>query len=269
MQKKRKQYRYHELWNAFRNQTKFFKMIAFGNALPNIRKQIEKDLKLSKLTKRKVLALVVKLMEDTHIRIGNTQYAKANDSYGLTTMRTKHLKIKHHNLKFKFIGKKGKEHNISIKNKKIQRLVLQCKEIPGWELFQYYYENGDHQSIDSGMVNNYIHEIAGDLFSAKDFRTWAATKIFFEELYELGTASEEKTIKKNSIQAYDAAAKALGNTRNVCKKYYVHPEVVQKYENGSIETYFRGINNRKESPYFTKSESAILDLIKDFEFDIK
>ncbi|WP_335964380.1 DNA topoisomerase IB [Galbibacter sp. PAP.153] len=267
-QKKRKQYLYHELWNKIRNSTKFYKMNAFGKALPVIREKVDNDLKQKGLPKKKVLALIVRLMDETHIRIGSDHYAKSNNSYGLSTMRTRHLKTVDHKMKFHFVGKKGKKHRITIKSKRLQRLILQCKEIPGWELFQYYDADQQHHSIDSGMVNAYIHDLSGDRFSAKDFRTWAATTLFFESLYMTGIEEDEAKNKTNILQAYDVAAKALGNTRNVCKKYYIHPEIVRKYKTNEIASYFEGLNRRKEQPYFSKEEGAVLTIIKDYKIDL-
>lgn len=266
--KKRKQYRYHPKWSLIRNRTKFFKMAAFGNALSQIRKQIEIDLSLKRMGKRKCLALILKLMEETHIRIGNDYYAQKNKSYGLTTLRNKHLDVYKNKVKFNFIGKKGKEHSITLKNKKLQRLVLQCHEIPGWELFQYYDHDGNHHSIDSGMVNDYIHEISGDLFSAKDFRTWAGSKIFFETLYHLGPANTSTEINKNILIAYDATSEGLGNTRTVCKKYYVHPILPSKYEDGSLDVYFEKLNNITETlPHLSSSEEVLLELLSQYKVE--
>ncbi|RDK87403.1 DNA topoisomerase IB [Marinirhabdus gelatinilytica] len=267
-EKNRKQYRYHPSWSEIKNKTKFFKMTAFGNVLPKIRAQIEKDLSLKKMTKRKCLALVLKLMEETHIRIGNEYYAKKNKSYGLSTMRTKHLDSSGKSIKFEFVGKKGKKHEVSVNNKRLKKLVLQCEEIPGWELFQYYDEDGKHHSIDSGMVNDYIHELSGDLFSAKDFRTWAASKLFFEYLYEAGMPKTKKDIKKNILEAYDKAAEGLGNTRSVCRSYYVHPILPEKYEDGTIEFYLKKLNHDTiidTKPHFSPTETVLLQMIKQYE----
>ena len=269
-EKNRKQYRYHPHWSQIRNKTKFFKMRAFGKALPKIRKQIEKDLKLPKMTKRKCLAIVLHLMEETHIRIGNSYYAETNKTYGLSTMRTKHLKVMENELLFHFTGKKGKKHSIPVKDKKLQELVLQCEEIPGWELFQYYDEDGNHHSIDSGMVNDYIHEISGDIFSAKDFRTWAGSKIFFETLHNIGIEKDKKQNKKNILTAFDAAAKGLGNTRTVCREYYVHPVLVEKYEDSSILPYFEKLNTHKKTPkLLSTTETVLLDLLNEYEVTLK
>lgn len=267
-EKNRKQYRYHPSWSEIKNKTKFFKMIAFGNVLPTIRTQIEKDLKLKTMTKRKCLALVLKLMEETHIRIGNEYYAKKNKTYGISTMRTKHLDILDNAIQFEFVGKKGKKHVIKIKSKKLRKLVMQCEEIPGWELFQYYDEDGKHHSVDSGMVNDYIHELSGDLFSAKDFRTWAASKLFFESLYEIGLPSSKKEAASNILTAYDKAAEGLGNTRSVCKNYYVHPILPEKYKDGTIEFYLKKLNHEdgiKSIDHFSPTETVLLQMLSQFE----
>jgi len=265
--KNRKQYRYHPHWSQIRNKTKFFKMIAFGNALPSMRNQIEIDLALKTMTKRKCLALVLRLMEETHIRIGNEYYANKNATYGLSTMRTKHIDVFKGNLSFNFTGKKGKEHSILLEDEKLQKLVLQCEDIPGWELFQYYDENGKHHSIDSGMVNDYIHELSGDLFSAKDFRTWAASKIFFETLHTVGVEKSKKQQKNNMLAAFDAAAEGLGNTRAVCRKYYVHPILIEKYEDSSIATYFDLLDSDglKLKDHFSPTETVLLKMLSEYE----
>ncbi|MBZ9730926.1 DNA topoisomerase IB [Salegentibacter sp. JZCK2] len=269
-EKNRKQYIYHSTWSKLRNETKFFKMTAFGENLSKIRKQVNQDLDLPEMSRRKVLALVLRLMEETHIRIGNQYYAKNNKTYGLSTFRSRHLKTSKNQIKFEFIGKKGKEHSVSVKNKQLIKLVNQCEEIPGWELFKFYDEKGDKQAIDSGMINDYIHEISGDQFSAKDFRTWSATKIFFETLLELGYTEDEKQNKKNLIQAFDASAEGLGNTRAVCKSYYVHPKVANSYETGEIVPYFNKVKPEEKQNYISLSETekVILNMIKDYEVKI-
>lgn len=263
-EKKRKQYRYHSLWTKVRNQTKFYRMFFFGEVLPKIRRQVEKDMKLKGWPRRKVLALVVKLMEETHIRIGNQQYARRNKSYGLTTLRKKHVDVYKDKLRFHFTGKKGKEHKITLRNKKLINLVNRCEEIPGWELFKFYDKNGEKQVIDSEMVNDYIKEISGYSFTAKDFRTWAATVVFFDTLLEMPVVNSEKQVHKNVLAGFDAAANALGNTRNVCRKYYVHPLLVKEYEEGNLHQTFKKANNYKNSRHFTSSEKAILKRIAKF-----
>lgn len=269
-EKNRKQYLYHPLWSKIRNQTKFFKMTAFGKALPKIRKQVEEDLDLPEMSRKKVLALVIRLMEETHIRIGNSYYAKKNKTYGLSTLRTRHVKTSKNRMKFEFVGKKGKENTVTIRNKKLVKLVNQCEEIPGWELFKFFDENGEKQVVDSGMVNEYIHEISGNRFSAKDFRTWSASKIFFETLFELGYIPDEKQNKKNLLAAYDAAASGLNNSRAVCRTYYVHPRIVNCYQTGGIEPYFKKIKDEDKQDYTSLSETErmILKIIKEYKIEV-
>ncbi len=263
--KNRKQYRYHQLWNKIRNQTKFYKMVAFGKQLPIIRNKVDKDLELQGWPKSKVIALIIRLMEETHIRVGNEQYAKRNKTYGLSTMRKRHVTLFKDRIKFEFVGKRGKKHTITLRNKKLIQLVNRCEEIPGWELFQYFDKDGNKQSVESGMINEYLQNISGDIFTAKDFRTWTATIIVFETLKELGTHKDDNTTQKNLVTAYDAAAKGLGNTRNVCKKYYVHPAIVMGYKDGSIQESFDKVNNTTEvKQYSSATEDAIIKLLENY-----
>ena len=240
--KNRKQYKYHSLWNSFRNQTKFFRLYEFGKALPAMRLKLEKDLALPGLPRQKVLATVVSLMERTHIRIGNNFYEKLYGSFGLTTLKDKHVSISGSSLKFSFRGKKGVHHDIGIKNKKLAAIVKQCRDIPGKELFQYYDDNGDRKSIDSGMINEYIKGIAGSDFTAKDFRTWAGTVQALLAFKELGFYETTTESKKKVVEALDIVSKELGNTRTVCKKYYVHPGIIDMYENKSLEKYIQQLD---------------------------
>ena len=234
---KRKQYRYHALWNKFRNQTKFYKLLEFGKVLPAARLQLEKDLSLPGLPLNKVLAAVVSLMERTHIRVGNGFYEKLYGSFGLTTLKDRHVKIEGQSVKFTFIGKKGVAHEINLKNKKLSNIVKKCRDIPGKELFQYYDEKGDHYSIDSGMVNEYIRNISGADFTAKDFRTWAGTIKAFLALKAIGCCETQAETKRRIVEALDIVSNHLGNTRTVCKKYYVHPLILTLYESRELEKY--------------------------------
>ncbi|ASW72976.1 DNA topoisomerase I [Chryseobacterium piperi] len=235
--KKRKQYKYHTLWSALRNHTKFYRMLQFGYALPEIRLHVEKDLALRNFEKRKILALIVSLMQRTNIRIGNNAYEKLYGSFGLTTLKDKHVKINGQKMTFSFKGKKGIMHNVDLKSKKLARLVQKCKEIPGKELFQYYDDEGNRHSIDSGMVNDYIKEISGEDFSAKDFRTWSGTVSALIAFKEIGYAESNTEYKKKVKEALEIVASHLGNTSTVCKKYYVHPLVINLYENNTIKKY--------------------------------
>lgn len=236
--KGRKQYRYHPLWNALRNHTKYFNLQDFGKALPAIRQQLKKHLAMQGLPQEKVLALVVSLMQCTCIRIGSNIYEKLNGSFGLTTLKDQHVQIKGTSLKFSFKGKKGVYHDITLKNKKLARLVQACRDIPGKELFQYYDDSGTRRAIDSGMVNAYIKDISGGNFTAKDFRTWAGSLQALQAFRELGGPDEETGIKKRIVEVLDIVAKQLGNTRTVCKKYYVHPSIIDLFTEGKLQAFF-------------------------------
>ncbi len=240
--KKRKQYRYHSSWNFLRNHTKYYRLYQFGKALPAIRLQLEKDLSLPGLPVEKVLAAVISLMERTNIRVGNSMYEKLYGSFGLTTLKDKHVKIEGSDLKFSFKGKKGVHHEISLKNKKLSTIVKACREIPGKELFQYYTPEGARKSIDSGMVNDYIKKSCGEEFTAKDFRTWSGTLHAFLAFKDLGFFETATEAKKKVVEALDMVAKHLGNTRTVCKKYYVHPAILSLYESKSLEKYLQELD---------------------------
>ncbi|MGZ3901036.1 MAG: DNA topoisomerase IB [Bacteroidia bacterium] len=244
--KKRKQYKYHSLWNSLRNHTKFYRLHSFGKVIPAIRKRIEEDLNLPGLPLNKVLAVVVCLMERTSIRIGNNMYEKLYGSFGLTTLKDKHVKINGENMQFVFKGKKGVMHNISIKSKRLANIVKKCRDIPGKELFQYYDGEGNHKCIDSGMVNSYLKAISGDDFTAKDFRTWAGTVHAIMAFKQLGFSETVKATKRNIVAALDHVSEHLGNTRTVCKKYYVHPTIITLYENKTLHTYLKAINKFKK-----------------------
>ena len=263
--KKRKQYRYHSLWNSLRNQTKFFRLYEFGKALSGIRLQLEKDLALSGLPMQKVMATVVSLMERTHIRIGNNFYEKLYGSFGLSTLKNKHVNISGVSLKFIFIGKKGVQHDITIKSKKLAEIVKQCRDIPGKELFQYYDDTGEVKSVDSGMINEYIKHVAGSDFTAKDFRTWAGTVHALLAFKKLGFYETATELKKKTAEALDIVSKELGNTRTVCKKYYVHPGIIDMYENKSLEKYIQQLNSieiKNNKTGLTAEEEIVMKILK-------
>jgi len=268
--KNRKQYKYHVLWTQFRKQTKFNRMGLFGDYLPKIRTTVDLHLAQKKWTRTKVMALVIRLMEETHIRIGNSQYAKRNGTYGLSTLRKRHANISKNKLKFNFTGKRGKQHSITLQSKKLIRLVSKCEEIPGWELFHYFDETGNKQTINSTMVNAYIKEISGNDFTAKDFRTWGAGVIFYNKLMDLKPANNEKSHKKNLLKAYKETAKALGNTYNVCRTSYVHPALPMAYRNGNLDSYFEETKQSCVSnTQFSPSEKAVHKLIKKYKPEFK
>ena len=236
--KNRKQYRYHPLWVSLRDQTKYYRLRDFGRSLTEMRKHLKEDLDLPTLTKEKVLAAVVSVMENTNIRIGNSFYEKLYGSFGLSTMKDRHVSFRGNEVKFSFKGKKGVYHAISIKSKKLASIIHQCKDIPGHELFQYFDPNGKRHAIDSGEVNEYIRQISGGDFTSKDFRTWAGTVQCFAAFKELGHGDSPAQTKKNVVWAIDKVAKCLGNTRTVCKKHYVHPLIISAYENKKLERYW-------------------------------
>ncbi|MGB3592271.1 MAG: DNA topoisomerase IB [Nonlabens sp.] len=266
--KNRKVYLYHDLWNILRNQTKFFKMSAFAKALPSIRKQLEKDLTLGGMPRRKCLALVVSIMDETYIRVGSSQYARRNKTYGLSTLRMRHVDHNDSNVVFKFTGKKSVQQSKVIDDPQLTKLIKQCEEIPGRELFQYYDRDGSHHSIDSGMINNYIQEISKTIFTAKDFRTWGASREFFEFVIDLPFEKAASQLDSNILQGYDAAAEALGNTRSVCRQYYVHPQLPKAYLEGELEQYKSFLDARNDKPYFSASEQCVLKIIEQYEIEL-
>jgi DNA topoisomerase I len=263
--KNRKQYKYHPNWNVVRNQTKFHRLYEFGKVLPDMRKKMEDDISHSNLSKEKVLATVVSLMERTFIRIGNSEYEKLYGSYGLTTLKDGHVDINGATLKFCFKGKKGIYHSVTLKNKRLAKIVQACKDIPGKELFQYIDENGVRCTIDSGMINNYIREATGKDFSAKDFRTWAGTLSILSSFKALGKAQTQAEKKKNIVSALDEVSSKLGNTRTICKKYYVHPEIIRLYEEDNLQRYLReleSIERPDDHSDLTQEEKVLMKILK-------
>ncbi|GAP98578.1 DNA topoisomerase IB [Leptolyngbya sp. NIES-2104] len=232
--KGRKQYRYHPLWRSMRDQTKFSRMIAFSQALPEIRRRIEHDLALPGLPKQKVLATILKLMELTRIRVGNEEYAKTNDSYGLTTLHDDHVNVSGSKVHFEFRGKSGVDHAIDIKDKQLAKIVKRCQDLPGQELFQYLDENKQPQDIKSNDVNDYLKEITEQDFTAKDFRTWSGTVLAASHLAEIGKFTSQTAAKKNVTQAVKTVSSYLGNRPATCKKYYIHPNVLEAYLDESL-----------------------------------
>lgn len=241
--RKRKQYRYHAHWNMLRNHTKFYRLHDFGKTLPIIRKQLINDLSLPGLPAEKVLAAVVCLMDQTGMRIGNEMYAKLYGSFGLTTLKNRHVEVNGSQMQFVFKGKKGVPQNVSLKDKRLAKIVKQCSEIPGKELFQYYTENGEHKKIDSGMVNGYLKSLTGKDFTAKDFRTWSGTVRAISAFKSIASAESAADIKRNIVAAMDEVAQHLGNTRTVCKKYYVHPIITDLYERDCLNVYLEKIKD--------------------------
>lgn len=257
--KGRKQYRYHPDWNRIRNQSKFFRLRRFADALPSIRQQVEKDLARPGLPYEKVIALVVKLIELTNIRIGNDAYKKLYGSFGLTTLRDKHVKFEGSTVWFEFVGKKGIKHKIKLQSRRMANLVKKCKDIPGQELFQYYDDSGHRHTIGSADVNHYLKEISGEEFTAKDFRSWAGSLNALCAFHDIGEHTNISDCKKKIVSVLDSVAEKLGNTRTVCKKYYVHPTVIASYEKGSIWNYKP--DELEDATTLTAQERALLRLL--------
>lgn len=264
--KGRKQYRYHSQWHTLRNETKFHHLYEFGKLLPSIRLRLEEDLAHKTLDEAKVLATVVSLMERTYIRIGNDGYEKLYGSYGLTTLKDGHVKVTGSTVKFSFKGKKGVYHNITLNNAKLARLVQRCKEIPGKELFQYYDADGHAHPIDSGMINRYLKEASGGEFTAKDFRTWAGTLNVLRAFCGMDEPETESDCKKNILSALDEVSEKLGNTRTVCKKYYVHPGIIKLYEDKALSKYTKELDKIEKADKLTglaSEERVLMKILSD------
>ena len=230
----RKQSRYHPRWREVRDETKYERMLLFGAALPIIREHVEQDLARPGLPRLKVLATIVRLMETTLIRVGNAEYARENHSYGLTTMRNRHARVSGSKVTFDFKGKSGVRHTIDVNDRRLARIVKRCHDLPGYELFQYLDDDGQVRAVDSADVNEYLHEISGQDFTAKDFRTWAGTVLACSLLQEFEQFQSQTEAKRNVVQAIKSVAARLGNTPSVCRKCYVHPAVLDSYFAGSL-----------------------------------
>jgi DNA topoisomerase-1 len=230
----RKQYHYHPRWQEVRGATKYDRLLAFGQALPLIRDCTAGDLKRPDLSREKVLATVVRLLEVTHIRVGNDEYARKNRSFGLTTMRDRHVKVQGASIHFRFRGKSGINHSLTLSDRRLAAIVRRCQDVPGQELFQYIDASGRRQRVTSGDVNAYLREITGQDFTAKDFRTWAGTVLAARELGAMQPATSVTQARKRITQAMRAVSEELGNTPAVCRKCYVHPAVIAAYSDATL-----------------------------------
>lgn len=260
----RKQSRYHPKWRETRDANKYERMADFAKALPRIRRHVARDLKQPGLPREKVLATIVSLMEQTHIRVGNEEYAKTNKSYGLTTMRNRHVDVHGAEVTFTFQGKSGVKHAISLQDKKLACIIRQCEELPGQELFEYVDEAGAVKTVDSSDVNAYLQEVTGQHFTAKDFRTWAGSVLACELLGAFEPFTSAAEAKRNVVQAIAAVAKELGNTPSVCRKCYVHPAVLERYlatgEKAAAKARVRQIKLQVKA--LRKEEQALLELLR-------
>jgi DNA topoisomerase I len=258
----RKQYRYHARWREVRDETKYDRMIAFGEALPAIRARTDSDLALPGLQRAKVLATVVQLLEKTLIRVGNDEYARENNSFGLTTMRDRHVKVNGSTVRFAFRGKSGRRHAIDVRSRRLAAIVKRCRDLPGYELFQYVDDDGERQVIDSSDVNQYLREITGEDFTAKDFRTWAGTVLAARALGELPSETATEA-KKNLVKAIEAVAGLLGNTKSVCRKCYIHPAVIDAYLDRSLlETLDQRADALAEADGLRLEEQTVLRFLR-------
>jgi DNA topoisomerase I len=230
----RKQYRYHPRWREVRDEGKYGKMLVFGKLLPKIRERVDADMSRRGLPREKVLAAIVRLLESTLMRVGNEEYAKTNKSYGLTTLRNRHVKVGGNQIRFDFRGKHGLEHHIDLRSKRLAAIVRRCQELPGQELFEYLDEDGTPRGISSEDVNEYLQEITGEEITAKDFRTWAGTNLAALALRELENFDSQTKAKKNVVRAVEAVSKLLGNTPAICRKCYIHPAIFDGYLDGSL-----------------------------------
>ncbi len=260
----RKQYKYHPEWQEARDKEKFTRTLAFARALPAIRKAVARDIGGRKLDRRTVLATVVRLLEMTLIRVGNRSYARDNKSYGLTTFRNRHVEVHGTSAEFDFVGKSGKRHVVELTDRRATRIIKQLQELPGQELFQYLDEDGERRSVNSADVNKYLHEIAGEDFTAKDFRTWAGTVLAAWALSEFEKIDSQAVARRNITAAVKTVASRLGNTPAVCRSSYIHPEILNSYLDGSlIENLTREIKKtlRADLDGLSNEETAVYVLL--------
>jgi DNA topoisomerase-1 len=263
--KGRKQYRYHPRWRQVRDETKYDRMMAFGRALPQIRARVAEDLARPGVSREKVLATVVRLLETTLIRVGNEEYARTNRSYGLTTMQTRHVSVNGAKVEFKFRGKSGVRHTIDVKDRRLAAIVKRCQALPGQELFQYVDEDGEPQTVDSEDVNDYLREITGQDFTAKDFRTWAGSVLAAVALQTFESFDSATQAKKNVVQAIENVAGRLGNTPSICRKCYVHPAIIDSYLDGTMAGTLKQLTEQELEESLQElpsEEAAVLALLQ-------
>jgi DNA topoisomerase-1 len=260
----RKQYRYHARWRTVKDEAKYGRTLAFGRALSKIRRATRRDLKRPGLPRVKVLAAVVRLLETTLIRIGNDEYARDNGSFGLTTMHNRHAKVRGAKLEFRFKGKSGIRHTVALDDPRLAQVVRRCQELPGQELFEYLDDDGEVRDVGSADVNEYLRDIAGEEFTAKDFRTWAGTVLAMMALQEFEAFDSETQAKKNIVQAIESVAKRLGNTPSVCRKCYIHPGILDAYLDGTMLESLRRRASEEMSHIrgLSAEESAVLALLQ-------
>ena len=259
----RKQYRYHKRWHAVRDETKYGRMILFGSTLPRIRSRVDKDLSLPGLPRDKLLATIVALLEASLIRVGNDEYARTNRSFGLTTLQNRHVDIKGAHIHFNFRGKGGIHHTIKVNNRRLARLVKRCRELPGQDLFQYEDDAGEPQPISSADVNEYLRDIADEEFTAKDFRTWAGTLQAVRRLSESGCTESAPEAKSVIARAVEQVAKQLGNTPAICRKCYIHPSVLEAYQDPKLFALWeQALDGTTDEDELSREERALLHFLE-------
>ena len=261
----RKQYRYHPQYREARDRSKFRRMLEFSEVLPRLRERIERDLRAESLSRRQILATVVRLLDRTLIRVGNDEYARENRSYGLTTLRRRHVTVDGAMLRFSFRGKSGVEHTIAVSDPRLAKIVQRCRELPGEELFQYVDGKGRRQLISSDDINAYLREITGSDITAKDFRTWGGTMLAAVELRRMGEAASRRETDRNIVAAIDIVAERLGNTRAVCRKYYVHPALLEAYRMGDTVPQPPAVRRgrRERGAALRRDEVAVLQFLQE------
>ena len=258
----RKQYRYHERWREVRDENKFDRLALFAKALPKIRRRVAQDMKLPGLSRRKVLAVIVRLLERTFIRVGNDEYARENKSFGLTTLKNRHVQVRGAKMRFRFRGKSGIQQEVDITDRRVANVIARCQDLPGQDLFQYLDDDGEIQSITSQDVNEYLREIAGEDFTAKDFRTWGGTVLAAIALDKQEEFETKKQAKSNIKTAICAVAELLGNTPAVCRKCYVHPVIVEAYLNKTRIGVLNGNGESLEPPNLRAAERAVAKFLR-------
>jgi DNA topoisomerase-1 len=257
----RKQYRYHARWREVRDEVKYARLLSFADALPQIRQRTDADLRRQGLPREKVLAAVVQLLEKTLIRVGNEEYARENGSFGLTTLTDEHATVRGERIRFSFRGKSGVSHAVDLSDRRLARVVKACRDLPGYELFKYVDENETAQTIDSADVNAYMRDVAGQDFTAKDFRTWAGTVLAACELAGARRGSSVAAARRTINAAIEAVAKRLGNTKTVCRKSYVHPAILDAYMNGATIHSSEDGGSPSEPHALSLQERAVVDLL--------
>ena len=265
--RRRKQYQYHDRWREIRDENKYDRLVNFGKALPKIRRRLKKDLALSSLPREKVLATIVQLLERSLIRVGNEEYARENKSFGLTTMQDRHVDVKGSKLRFRFRGKSGRQHEVDVTDRRIARIVMKLQDLAGQSLFQYLDDEGNARDITSQDVNEYLREITGADFTAKDFRTWAGTVLAAVALGKLGASETKRQAKTNIKHAIGAVAEVLGNTPAICRQCYIHPAVLEAYLNGNSINGFKP-NRReefeKQGTDLASAQKAVLKFLQNY-----